>query len=254
MWFYDLLNAHHNLLKLQVRFRSILPLMESYGAFKKVSRGDRAFYEVSKRHIRNSEPSVKEMRIIEIYQDDIGRICTKPVTDFIWALERGDMINRARNIIKFRSKKNSSDEKQYIHFADYLLHSYDIVQEYYLKSEMVEGFEKTLNIVVAFDAVTNTLHHSFAACIQIARCFPITGNIINDAFMMNNIVKFDIMSGDIIGGKLRLSEYINGDTIPPKPFASFSSSLYLSHLKSLIPESLDDPNVIELIQKRRNLF
>jgi hypothetical protein len=198
MWFRDFLSAHNKLLKLQVGIQRTIPLMEH--AMKKLSRGDRVYFEVVKRHIGSHKISEKELRIIRIYQDDITRICTDPVDDFLWTIEYGDIISRARNII---ASKNTNNR----HFADYFLHSYDIIKKY-------RNLGKTLDMVIAFDAVTNALHHSFAACVQVARYHPIAGNVMSDASMMNNIIRFDVMSGDVTVGMERLSGYINGDITP----------------------------------------
>jgi len=247
VWFYNFLDAHDKLLKLQLGFKSLFSFLETQRTMGKITRDDMEFYAITKRHIRSHEPSEREMRIIRVYQDDIIRICAKPIAEFIWALNCGDMMARADKIS--RIYKNSKGELQtYCHYANYLLHSYELVTKYHLASDMSDGFEKTLNTVIAFDAVTNTLHHSLAACLQVARAFPITGSVVADARMMNFIVKFDLMDGDILGAKTRLRGYIDGD-ITPALFTKWYASVALKS------ESFDDPDVIELINKnRRNLF
>jgi len=237
VWFYDFLDAHDKLLKLQLGFQSVFSFLEMRGVMKKVSRADREFYEVSRRHIRSHEPSEKELRIMHIYQDDVVRICTKPVDDFIWVVKRGEILDRAIKIVNISYKKGTYKLLQpYSHYAYYFVHSYDLITKYHSEIETSVGFEKTLNAVVAFDSVTNMLHHSLAACLQVAQGFPITGNVWGDAHMINFIVKFDLMGGDILGAKTHLNEYINGDITP---------RLYMPQLPE---ESLGDPIISELFK------
>jgi len=188
-WFYGFLLAHKKLYDLQIGYNKTAPLMRRY--ITAITRADKGFLCVIKRHFAH-EITDRDLRILKIYQTEIERHTRPITTEFLQMMEKDFIDNK-------HGKEN--------HFDSYLVHSYKLIKRAYIHSES-SRVDKHIHLIVAFDAVTNTLHHSIDMCRHIAKLSPITGNMEKDAHIMNSIVKKELMSFDIDSAIGRLSDFL----------------------------------------------
>jgi len=123
-WFYNFLVAHKRLNALQCGYNKTSPLMRKY--IKKITRGDREFLEVSARHF-GKDKNV-DIRILKIYQNDIRKITSRSIEEFLYMMSCNGFIEGQRCLATELGTRET-------HYADYIVHSYNLIAETYNQSK-----------------------------------------------------------------------------------------------------------------------
>lgn len=186
-WFYNFLIAHNKLYKLQCGYNESAPLMRDY--ISKMTHDDKVFFTIINRHLKNCVTN-SDLRIFKLYQKELLGITLPVVVNFVKLVEADKFIDK--NYAVYNKKIKNTD----YHFASYIIHSYEMIKRAYGESQH-DILNSHISAVVAFDAVTNTMHHSIDVCRHIVKQSPITGNVDKDAMIINRIVKNDIMNNNI---------------------------------------------------------
>ena len=237
MWFYDFLEAHQKLLKLQLD-QHVRVMIRDVDYELKCATNMKIYNEKTGRNKKPTPQQVEQRvnevnrtiyqtnRIMRLYESDVESICLKPLDQFLYALESDGFIDKMKwGSIEYakpvyrRKKKYRYETAQ--HLGEYIYEHYVFIRKTLEDSKGKVGLDKTSDIVIAFDAMTDTLHRGWPACIQLARMYPIRGDVVRDAYVINTAVKYSLMDGEVSDAINRVNEYLS-DRYVPKQYTPYT--------------------------------